>query len=497
MSIVINYNKNDEKEEVTVSEAPAQESDEQTVDLADIAWKTEKGSNHLTELLNSALNENSGDEYSMSYWVHDVDVKSSKALVCENYKNYYVVPFVLDKKGELTLSDESEWTTVEQAWVDSNSAYLSQENIVAEVYLTAAEKAEEKDGLIWKTIAREGTWKYRPGDKQKPVESPLTFVKSGKSNADKFIVSIEELKNNFDSGAKQYVTVPISHDDKPLENTGFVREMKIEEEGGKVSLRAGIEFTESDVKEKVLNGSIADISSGILFDYIKKDDGKKYNAVVGHTALTNNPWLNGMQSFEINASEELKILAFSEENILSKDVSEETLEPQGGDNEVEVTEKDTSFLTEMGLSEDEVKARLKEYESLKTEQKKNRIDEKIRKWQEDGVSPALVLAAESILAADEGVAVLNLSEDGTERSLTATNIVERLIAATPIVKLSDDKVTDKDVEGDRPADDTEDENKEAEMSLAEKSLAYSLYFEEGFSKEDAAAEAKIRLAKSN
>lgn len=489
--------------------------------IADTAWNKFKGSRYLEDKINAVLNEDS-DEYSpRDYWVSDL--AEGKALVCHGGNEYYAVPFTTDSSGDVEIADESEWVEVNMEWEneDSHDAHMS-EGVMAEVYLANTGPVEEKNGLIWKTIAKEGTWKYSPGPGQKPIAKPLTFVRDGRSDYKDLTVSIEELKQNFYAGAKQYVTVPLTHADNVLDNTGFVREMKIEEdEDGKALLKAGIEFTEPEVKEKVLRKSIADISSGIQFDYIKKDSGSKYDAIVAHAALTNNPWLNGMASFETGMSDKIEVMAFSEEVESSTrdtdsghqkavddkeqaNMSEEESSqmPQGGDN-VETVEESApieetievqpTFLSELGISEDEAKARLAEYAHLKEEQKQNKIDERCRKWQEEGVSPALVLAAKSILVADQGVAVLNLSEDGAEKTLTATDIVDRLIAAAPHVELAEDKVTDQDAEGQAPPADAEDENSKAKLTLAERSLALQLMLEAAMSEEEAIAEAKLRL----
>jgi len=388
--------------------------------------------------------------------------------------------------------------------VKEEALALSEGEFAAEVFL-GGYPSEEKDGLFWKVIAKEGKWKYSPGPGQKPIEKPLTFVSNGKSDKDKLVVSIEELKQNFDSNAKQYVTVPLTHQDRVEENTGFIKEMIIDkDEYGCTLLKAGIEFTEPDIREKIKRGSIVDISSGIHFDYVKKDDGSRYNAIVDHAALTNHPWLNGMTKFQF--SDEVEILAFSEE-MSEDDLSAESSQlPQGGEN-VEVLEENKEqeevkfeapaapmFLSELGISEDEAKARLAEYASLKAEQKLSKIDERCRKWQEEGVPPALVLAAKSILEADEGAGMLSLSENGKDGALTASDIVDRLIEATPHVNLAEDKVTDKDVEGQAPPTDATSENALAGLTLAERGLAATLMFDAAMSQEEAITEAKNRLA---
>lgn len=466
------------------------------IDLADIAWDTNNSLVSIREKVQRALDKDSDDSYGMSYWVHDIS-SDNKALVCHGGKDYYVVSFSVSDE-QATLDDEDNWVPVTQEWVVENGSYLAENDIIAEVYLTDSTMVE-KDGLVWKTVAREGTWKYSPGAGQMPVAKPITFVKTGKSDYKNLVVSLEELKSNFEEQAIEHVTVPLTHEDKVHENTGFIRQLKIvENEDGKAELLGGIEFTEPEIKEKTVRGSIANISAGIKFDYIKKDVGKKYNAVVQHAALTNHPWLNGMKPFGVNASENTQILSFSEEvDLASEEVGEETLSmPQGGDK-VEVTDAPSTFLSDLGISEDEAKARLAEYAALKAEQKKNRVEDRCRKWQEEGVSPALVLAAKSILEADEGVAVLNLSEDGATKTLTASDVVDRLITAAPKIDLSQDPVKEKDLTGDAPEVDAKNENKDAELSLSERALASQYMFELNMTEEEAIAKAKADSGKSN
>lgn len=177
-----------------------------------------------------------------------------------------------------------------------------------ELFLADGETEQSEDGLFWKDILKEGTWSYRPGPGQKPIPIPLKIV-SGHSETREEI-GMADLVNAFEEGAIDHVTVPTSHDDKPQDNTGYVRKLKVVERDGKQVLRAGIDFTEPEIKGKAARGTIANTSSGIVFDYIKKDSGKTYKAVLGHVALTNKPWLNGMKPFGVAASED-----YSEEEI--------------------------------------------------------------------------------------------------------------------------------------------------------------------------------------
>lgn len=164
----------------------------------------------------------------------------------------------------------------------------------------------ESDGLIYKDIMIEGEWAYRPGPGQKPTPIPLKVVAGKAANEDE--IGMSDLIEAFEAHAIDHVTIPTSHDDKPHENTGYVRKLSIVEgENGKKVLRAGLEFTEPDIRDKTSRGSIANTSAGIIFDYIKKDTGKKFRQVLGHVALTNKPWLNGMKPFGVNASDDTEI----------------------------------------------------------------------------------------------------------------------------------------------------------------------------------------------
>lgn len=177
----------------------------------------------------------------------------------------------------------------------------AEDHLAFEAYFADGEVEESDDDLIWKDILKEGTWAYRPGPGQKPTPIPLKVVREAKKEGE---IGLQDLIDSFEAGAVDHVTVPLSHQDRPEENTGYVKKLRIQERDGVSYLQAGIEFTEPEIKEKVERRSIANVSSGIIFNYIKKDIGKKFKQVLGHVALTNKPWINGMQPFGVNASEE-------------------------------------------------------------------------------------------------------------------------------------------------------------------------------------------------
>jgi Zeta toxin len=160
---------------------------------------------------------------------------------------------------------------------------------VTELFLDdgAAASAPDGDGLVWKTVCRTGQWRLSPI----PGGKPLVIDKA----------LFDDVKRAFDDGAWEHVTVPLSHKDRVDENTGYVKALKVEEDArrpGEYVLRAGMRFTDPAIREKVTNGSIANTSVGIaLTGHTRTRDGKHYPRVLKHVALTNQPWLDGLEPF--------------------------------------------------------------------------------------------------------------------------------------------------------------------------------------------------------
>jgi phage I-like protein len=359
---------------------------------------------------------------------------------------------------------------------------FSSDHIMAEMFFANESAAQmESDSFVWKPIIREGEWKFSPSANG-PVDKPIKVVRDGQSDRKKLIISMAELKENFEAGAVEHVTIPASHADTVLENTGFIRKLRItEDDQGRAVLEAGMEFTEPDVKEKALRGTIANTSAGILYDYVHKETGNKFRSVLAHAALTNRPWLNGMKPFGINASEDnLEIIGFSEEPIESSERREDMPEKV----------ESTIDLSELGFADaDALKAALSEGANLRKQARERDVTDLCKTWQEDGKSAALVAEAQQIMMSDEGANVLNLSEDSKTVSLTASDIVKRLMDKVPAVNLSNDPVTPKDASDEKPGD-----SDEVELSQEEKALA-TKYFFDGMTEKEAIAKAKVDAKK--
>lgn len=142
----------------------------------------------------------------------------------------------------------------------------------------------DDEGLIWKPMLPVGIWKIGPNGR------PLKVV-AGKSPDQRQAIGMQDVIEAFNASAVPHVTVPLSHEDKVDENTGYLRKLKVATHNGIKTLFGGHEFTDKKVKQKVMEGSIANTSVGLEFDYVRKDDGKKFPVVLRHNALTNRPWL--------------------------------------------------------------------------------------------------------------------------------------------------------------------------------------------------------------
>ena len=151
--------------------------------------------------------------------------------------------------------------------------------------------------VIWKDILREGEFAMTPG-LTGTIAKPFRVVRDGVSSATERTISLSELDANFKDRAFEHVTVPTNHKDKMEDNTGFIDATRTIERDGKMYLQGAFRFTEPDIGGKVERGTIPNCSSGVLFDHVRKADGKKFNAALYHVCLTKNPWIPDLAPFE-------------------------------------------------------------------------------------------------------------------------------------------------------------------------------------------------------
>lgn len=231
-----------------------------------------------------------------------------------------VVKKIAEKQG---LSDEeldgllAEGDSPE---IDFTEPLPGEASDILEVFLSeTSEMLEDKEGLIWAPMIRAGQFAMRPGPRGEKIKRPLKII-AGKSEDPLKELGLQDLVEAFNDDAVDYVTVPTSHDNKTLENTGFIRKMKIMDapvttgpnKGKKTATLFGAyEFTEPDVKQKIKNGTIPGRSCGILYNYFNTETAKQYPSVIEHVALTPKPWIRGMMAFGRKLAESVQTIGLS------------------------------------------------------------------------------------------------------------------------------------------------------------------------------------------
>ncbi len=170
----------------------------------------------------------------------------------------------------------------------------------------------ESDGLIWKIACKSGILALSPGPGNVAVDKPLHLT--GELFRD-MVLSLQER-------AFPYTTVPETHNNGSLENTGYVRDAVVLSKAEALLdrrikpkareaiaadsddteyLLAGIEFTNPIAKAKALEGSIPDTSIGVKFGWRNTRTGKTFKAAWEHLALTPMPWVDGLPAFGMSA----------------------------------------------------------------------------------------------------------------------------------------------------------------------------------------------------
>lgn len=175
------------------------------------------------------------------------------------------------------------------------------------------------DDLIWAPILRSGMLATRPGPNGEKRHEPLVFVPGLASDPRKEI-GLQNLVDSFKKNAIQHVTIPTSHDNSVLSNTGFIKDLKIVDSkrrpGEKVILAAH-DFRDPAVREKVKLGTIANRSCGIVYDHVNTETGETFEQAIDHVALTNKPWVTGMAAYGDAGEED-----FADREVISLMLSE-------------------------------------------------------------------------------------------------------------------------------------------------------------------------------
>ena len=301
-------------------------------------------------------------------------------------------------------------------------------------------------GWVRKAILRTGEWALPPPGGSEPLLLTLGHL--------------QMIKDAFDQGAFERVSVPIGHghdlDDTAwvtANNTGFVMQLDIEAHpllAGEFQLVGWIEFTNPGALGKVVAGDIWGVSVLVLPGVQRPSDGKLFPLALKHVALTNYPWVDSLGGFSAAQQETVPAGAL----LLSLTVPHSPKEvPMPEDKNPAPTQEPIAperlaVLLALEAKQNELTAReqrLAEQERKNaTEARDTRITNLLLalegKQPLAGVTlptgfrhcPALVVEAEKLLRATPvDAAPLRLSLDGQEQSLSVEGIVLRLMNALP------------------------------------------------------------------
>lgn len=154
------------------------------------------------------------------------------------------------------------------------------------------------------------------------------------SSSGKSVTLTKELFSELVETFKKEVPIPRGHKGfyDPALNTGWVKGLAIEGD----NLVADMEFTDSDIAQKVKDKTIKDVSIGVI-----KENGKK---ILEHIAITLNPAISDLGDFVAVAPEGVKLEKFEFEDCIKKEDTmadiEETKEPVSDTVELETAKKE-------------------------------------------------------------------------------------------------------------------------------------------------------------
>lgn len=148
-----------------------------------------------------------------------------------------------------------------------------------------------------------------PDGRGRTIDKPLVVVDGRTEYADDGSIAkigMDDIIDSVNDGAFERVTVPLSHADRPEENQGYVTKAWKEDDParpGEKQLVLEQVITEPDTAGKVKRKSIFGSSVGLVFDYVRKSDLKRFPVALKHNALTNVPWVRGLGDHAVALSE--------------------------------------------------------------------------------------------------------------------------------------------------------------------------------------------------
>lgn len=330
-----------------------------------------------------------------------------------------------DERRDIPFNSDAEETT---------GLYLADE---VEVFMAGAEGAAavEEDGLLWKESLREGQFiPVALPDAEGRVKVVDMRVIDGHSPDPSVAIGLDDILEAHNDRLYDHVTVPLSHKDRPHENTGFVDKLRKTTRDGMAVLQSGVRFTKDAIKESVIDGSIANVSSGLRFFQQHHETKKVYPVSMAHLALTNKPWVPGMRPFGTDLADDACVLSLQLADEQNPEGGDE-LDPQNGGGTATATPPEgQSEVEKLRLDlerEREQNAGLRE--SLARTQAtvhRGEVDKEALALQESGLPPGFCKEARALMLEDDGgpVLKLDLSDEGGEKDteISVTGIVKRL-----------------------------------------------------------------------
>lgn len=292
-----------------------------------------------------------------------------------------------------------------------------------------ASAVELDDGLIWKEALREGSFvPVALPDPSGEVKIVDMRVVDGRSPDPSVAIGLDDIIDAHNEGLYDHVTVPLSHKDRPHENTGFVERVRKTTRDGINVLQAGARFTKKAIEESVRDGSIANVSCGLRFFQQHHETKKVYPTSMAHLALTNKPWVPGMRPFSATLSDDACILSLQ----LADDTPDE-----GGDHMGEQTvtpPEESADVKQLRLDlerEREANAALRaQTDKLLKKDHVRDVEADVATMVGQKLPTAFTKTARELMLADDGgpVLKLDLSDEGgaKESELGVRDIVKRL-----------------------------------------------------------------------
>jgi len=234
--------------------------------------------------------------------------------------------------------------------------HLSDSTPVTEEEITLADGSKAK--VLWKDVLVEGEYPMSPSSAG-ATDTPMRVISEGNSDVKTKTISMSDIIDAHEAGAHKYVTIPLSHKDGVLDNTGYVPSpngsikgeggVRVIEKNGRKVMQAALAFTEPDVKGKVERGTIPDTSGGIFFNFLNKSKKKRFPCSLKHVALTPVPFMGNLDPFpaimasddEIPEGTHVEVYEFADEQP-AEEPEVELDDPAASDNTVEIVwnEKD-------------------------------------------------------------------------------------------------------------------------------------------------------------